>query len=253
MKVMSQRLLYLTFLTIINKIGPGRIRVTLAKIYRSLWDFKKITKLISNSCMASQTETLLSYGDSLLKKDDLFILESNGWLNDRLLNFAFEYMMNTVVTKAERQDILICCAEVVQLIKSCQSVYEMSIILSDLHLPEKEYIFLPEFDALPQTTKQFYHFDSLDHSNHHTAQHLSSQLSLLFGVENILIKAQSPKQQNGYDCGMYVIEMVEVILKDILCNQTINLSSVSEITGSQVSASRKSWSVIIKTLANSQD
>jgi len=52
---------------------------------------------------------------------------------------------------------------------------------------------------------------------------------------------------------MYVIEMVEVILKDILCNQTINLSSVSEITGSQVSASRKSWSVIIKTLANSQD
>jgi len=40
--------------------------------------------------MASQTETLLSYGDSLLKKDDLFILESNGWLNDRLLNFAFE-------------------------------------------------------------------------------------------------------------------------------------------------------------------
>lgn len=40
--------------------------------------------------VAQMSQHLLSYGDCLLDPEDLKLLEHNEWLNDKVIDFAFE-------------------------------------------------------------------------------------------------------------------------------------------------------------------
>lgn len=40
--------------------------------------------------MAGQGKIVLSYGDCLLRESDLRLLDKGGWINDKIIGFAFE-------------------------------------------------------------------------------------------------------------------------------------------------------------------
>lgn len=42
--------------------------------------------------MAGQGKIVLSYGDCLLRESDLRLLDKGGWINDKIIGFAFEWV-----------------------------------------------------------------------------------------------------------------------------------------------------------------
>lgn len=61
---------------------------------------------------ANSKRVILSYHDSLITQEEVRILETNGWLNDILIGFVFEYMEHEEVAK----DVLLVGPSVSQLI-----------------------------------------------------------------------------------------------------------------------------------------
>ncbi|XP_067934232.1 sentrin-specific protease 8-like [Watersipora subatra] len=210
---------------------------------------------------------LLSYGDCLLDEDDLKLLQGPHWLNDKLIGFAFEYMTNTL-SLASNSDIVLCCAEVVQLIKMCGNSQELALILESLDIKAKKHVFLPVNDnaSLEHTggshwsllvyegnSRSFTHYDSANQMNHSTSAHIASRLAPLLGVPADLPvqEGNSPTQENGYDCGVYVIEITKVLLKELMTGKSVSTSNgISDLSSSQIKQARKEWSEIILNLAS---
>jgi Ulp1 family protease len=57
--------------------------------------------------------------------------------------------------------------------------------------------------------KILYHFDSLSFSNDRTAKDIQKKFQIFFHENIQLINSRCPQQKNGFDCGLYVIVIVE--------------------------------------------
>ena len=180
---------------------------------------------------------ILSYGDSLLKKSDIYLLEKGHWLNDTLISFMFEYYQTEQYTG--RDEIAFLDPDVIQLIKLIPRD-EAGLVLSSLNLVSKELIFIPLNDnesaaaggthwSLLVWVKSGNHFELYDSMETsvvtHTATVVSRALAPHITEENFTISniLNTPVQKNQSDCGLYVIKLAELI-----CNHKIKSSNFLE-------------------------
>jgi len=179
---------------------------------------------------------ILSFGDSLLKKSDICLLEKGQWLNDKLISFMFEYYQTEQYTA--RDDIAFLDPDVIQLIKLIPRD-EAGFVLSSLNLGSKELIFIPLNDnesaaaggthwSLLVWVKSGNHFelyDSMGSSVTHTATVVSRTFAPHITEENFTISnvLNTPMQNNQSDCGLYVIKLAELI-----CNHKLNSNNFME-------------------------
>lgn len=141
---------------------------------------------------------------------------------------------------------------------------EIGIFVTPLDLPQKDHIFLAVNNNSSYSTvggshwsllvynkenQSFSHFDSMNRSNSMEAKQLVIQLQPLVtetGIANYVDEV-CPQQQNGYDCGLFV-----VCIAEFLCGKYISgdVSSIMEVvTQKSVSAKRQQLKEVIQELS----
>lgn len=168
-------------------------------------------------------ETYLSYEDVCLRISDVVLLRGPYWLNDQVITFACEYFTQSF----DQKRFAFVCPDTVQLIKFLD-IDDIPGILGPLELTGKELVFFPLNDNREteaggahwslltwHKTEGFRHFDSAGNSNLTVAKDVAGRLSsaLGFDLTKIHKKPSCPQQNNGFDCGVFVIGFMRNLAK----------------------------------------
>ncbi|EEY68625.1 SUMO protease, putative [Phytophthora infestans T30-4] len=180
---------------------------------------------------------VLNYHDVQLYESDAALFTGHQWLNDNAINFYLQYLTQTVA----RRDVLLMDPAVVScLLHQCEDEDEYQELAIGLDLTSKQLCIIPVTDndalgagsshwsLLLYSDGDFQHFDSSSGHNHHAARRLAESFEVLLraagkrrgsGFSRRLVEVQNaPQQQNGYDCGMYVL-----VLAEYFCRQHAEL------------------------------
>ncbi|KAK3605849.1 hypothetical protein CHS0354_002485 [Potamilus streckersoni] len=209
--------------------------------------------------MAEEDEIVLSFNDSIIRKSDMQLLDGPYWLNDRLIEFCFEYFEKEQFNHSADKLCLIG-PDVTQFIKLAPAE-EIAPFLEPLNLPEKQFIFLAVNDnqssdkaggthwsllVYIRNIQEFRHYDSQKGSNTEEARNLAYKLQPYVHApmgRMKFLEQDSPQQQNGYDCGVFVIATTEHLCKE-LC-EGYNISLMDMVNSSSVSKKRQQLKELI--------
>ncbi|UJR28617.1 hypothetical protein I4U23_009850 [Adineta vaga] len=167
---------------------------------------------------------LVSYHDSIVRVSNLKTLENSNWLDDNIITFAFEYLQyDSKFTRNYSNIFVFVTPPVVQLIKMSDNLFAEELLQS-IDFLEKKFLILPINDNRQVTAfagshwsllilsiqdKILYHFDSMSSANDRTAKDIQDKFRIFFHEQVQLINTRCPQQKNGFDCGLYVIVIVE--------------------------------------------
>lgn len=174
-------------------------------------------------------EKILSYNDVVLRRSDLDILSGPYYLNDRIIEFYLSYLSSSHPS----QDILLVPPSIAFWILQCPFAEALKDFLEPLHLSEKELVLFPVNNnedvnaaeggshwsllAYYRNANLFVHHDSCRSLNSEPAKKLYKAVVGYVGSSESGAKARflectdSPRQVNGYDCGLYVTAIARAI------------------------------------------
>ena len=204
---------------------------------------------------------VLDYHNSLLRKADLRLLEHPNWLNDTLINFAYEYFEYSTFSEYQSK-VAFIGPDTVQFLK-LGAEDDIAPCIESLGLLTKEVIFFAINDSQRDTdsgshwsvmlfnrdSQTFEHYDSMASNNRMAAKSVAWTLSDHIGVgaSEVPFKEMScPQQANSHDCGMYLICVTEMLAHHLLAGKPLNMEN---ITPKKVKESRKVWMERIRKLA----
>ena len=208
--------------------------------------------------------TVLSYGDCLIRKSDVAILNSCQWLNDQIIGFFFEYCQ-TELFKDSRLSFV--GPEVTQFIKIVNQS-EIAMFLDPLDIHSQNAIFFavnsntnPDLAGgshwsllvYLKITNTFHHFDSSRGFNSQAARILAKRLNryLIPRNEVNLIEADALQQNNGYDCGIHCIVNAEHVANHVKDGYS-DFSTLPDIDQLKISFGRSYMNQLISSLAAAQ-
>lgn len=172
-------------------------------------------------------EKALSYGDVLLRVSDVDLLRSpTAWLNDQIMDFYFEYLSREKYHGCE-SEVAFLSASVAFLVSN-STPSDLEVLLVPLDLSSKRLVFLavnnnPDVDsaggshwsllAFYRDGGGFHHYDSMEGCNADVARDLAMGMAVVMGMEPPfwVVEEKAPQQNNGYDCGLYVLAVVEAL------------------------------------------
>ncbi|KAL3616406.1 hypothetical protein CASFOL_039796 [Castilleja foliolosa] len=172
----------------------------------------------------SASDKILSYNDVVLRRSDLGILSGPYFLNDRIIEFYFSHL----ATLHPRDDILLVPPSIAFWIKECPDIASLKDFVDPLHLPKKDLIIFPINDnddveraeggthwsllVFERNANLFVHHDSSDGFNSAHARRVYRAVVSYTGCEAGYKEwYETPRQTNGYDCGLYVLAIARVI------------------------------------------
>ncbi|XP_001640237.2 sentrin-specific protease 8 [Nematostella vectensis] len=204
---------------------------------------------------------VLNFYESLLRKSDVALLEPGQWLNDNLIGFMFEYFEH-VEFRDGSKDLLFLSPGVTQLIKLTRGV-ELMAILEPLNLPKYQRVFFAvnnnevkmstggsHWSLLVYCKRSniFSHYDSLSEANSNAAKELANQVGLILKDPGPSYEeALCPQQENGSDCGVYVIGITEHLCKQCTGETTVKL--IDAVTPAAIARRRQQMKELIVKLA----
>eukprot|EP01018_Ginkgo_biloba_P037592 Gb_29482 [translate_table: standard] len=167
-------------------------------------------------------EKILSYGDVVLRRSDLKILQGPCFLNDRIIEFYFCYLSSL----SSRKMLLVgpCVSFWILNAPDIDSIQEC---VHPLKLPEQDLVIFPvnnnkdvgraeggtHWSLLVYHRKKnvFEHYDSFSGDNMLYARKLFAKIKDFMSpaVAAKLIEHFTPQQSNGYDCGLYALAIAK--------------------------------------------
>ncbi|MCJ1309964.1 hypothetical protein MMC25_003625 [Agyrium rufum] len=192
----------------------------------------------------SPDDPYLSYYDIRLMKEDIDCLK-NDWLTDNCIAFWEEFLEHEYLSKYPEQNHIVLLRPTMAFMLM-QTADPSTLAEALPNFSRTNYIFLPINDcrnvevaeggshwslllvSIPDRTA--FHYDSLNPSNASSANLATQQLSKLLRVSLRFMNLEdSPQQENGSDCGVFVcVEMKHLLLKRILgIGQTSKLRKAS--------------------------
>ncbi|KAJ6876533.1 NEDD8-specific protease 1 [Populus alba x Populus x berolinensis] len=204
-------------------------------------------------------EIVLSYKDVVLRVSDLNILKGPCYLNDQIIDFYFAYLSSSY--SADANDILLVPPSTSYWFANCQDQQSLvNDFVEPLKFSSKKLILFTvndneDFSAAERGThwsllvydrsqNYFLHFDSLPGMHRYHALKLykavkgfmgtASESSSKDGAKTLKMKAvgsaavpffkeaKTPQQTNGFDCGLYVMAIAEVICRWHSCERNGN-------------------------------
>ncbi|XP_066325687.1 NEDD8-specific protease 1-like [Miscanthus floridulus] len=177
-------------------------------------------------------ERVLSYGDVVLIRSDLAILRGPCFINDRIIAFYFAHLSADL---QDDDDLLLLPPSIPYLLSNLP---DSAAVADPLRLASRRLVLLPVNDnpdasiaeggshwtllildkATSPSAPRFVHHDSLPGApNLPVAARLADALRpLLSGSDSKrdtvpLIEGPTPRQTNGYDCGVYVMAIARAL------------------------------------------
>ncbi|GMR48243.1 hypothetical protein PMAYCL1PPCAC_18438, partial [Pristionchus mayeri] len=207
----------------------------------------------------SPLSRFLSYGSVVLDYEDLDLLLDGRWLNDRLITFATEYLMDQLnVDERERMELV--CASTCEMLKfspeftSWLADYRSRALVffivnnnRDPTRPGGSHWSLLIYD---KERNRFSYLDSLygpDTEDAEVIMHAAARHLCPPGTKPRLHKIPCPKQENTHDCGVMVIEFVRFMLKHgrKSAAKALEMLAVTRMDGEFMRECRKNWRTII--------
>jgi len=174
---------------------------------------------------------LLNYKSVCLRKSDISCYENYHYLNDLCISFYYEIIADKFM-KFE-SEILLLDPSSVSTIYFDDEIEDLRDCFGALNFEERKYIFIPVNDATDRyaygsgnhwalvfyakMTNTFYYLDSMKSYIKNTNE-ICRKINLLTGnfKDPTIKQVEIPKfQQNTFDCGVFVLNFTEVILKEI--------------------------------------
>lgn len=212
----------------------------------------------------------LSFHDVCLRESDVQVLRGPFWLNDTLISFCFEYFRQIQFADSEiSKKISFVTPDIVQLAKFYDTD-DLSPIVEALKWQDKELILFPVNDNSSSTeaggshwsllvyrkmTDTFEHFDSSSGSaNYKVAVQVARVVHPIFNQQNKkktkVTNINCPQQQNGYDCGVFLIVFSECVAQNFI-NGRNSTPTFHHIRQGDVAKYRQNLVEIIKSLKSS--
>ena len=215
----------------------------------------------------STDDLVLSYHDCLLRQSDVQLLHGPYWLNDALIGFYFEYLGQKY--EDLKSKFLFISPELTQLLKLTE-ITEYPVFLGPIEAKKTEFVFFPINDCNSRSSaggmhwslvvyskpeRTCFHFDSSKGFNLSVARDFSrSIMNYLIDGNGDFVEVECPQQQNGYDCGLFVLCFVDIITTTVVKNLAKYLKIVDinyENVRSIVSKKRMSLIALIDALRHS--
>ncbi|KAJ2730701.1 hypothetical protein IW152_005064 [Coemansia sp. BCRC 34962] len=177
-------------------------------------------------------ETLLfSYHDIAVYSGDPMSLREGQWLNDAMLSFYYEYLTHEILRGDN--SILLLKPTLVQCLRLQQDAKSLrSALPTDMHT--KELIFIPVNNSnnlvhveggsgshwsllvyVKHANPTYHYYDSMANMNYQYALAVKSKLdAILLGTAGPvppMITHSCPQQENGSDCGIFVILFTDLL------------------------------------------
>lgn len=213
-------------------------------------------------------EKILSYEDVVLRRSDLDILSGPFFLSDRIIEFYFSYLTKCYTS----EDILLVPPSITFWIKECPNLTSLKDFIEPLHLSRRKLILFPINDnddvslaeggshwsilAFERNANTFVHHDSsggCSNSGHARMVYIAVS-SFVDSSATYVESPNTPKQTNGYDCGLYVTAIAKTICDWYASNQQKNdkdlwFSAVKEqVTPYMVSNMRREILELVQSL-----
>ncbi|CAG8572523.1 8067_t:CDS:2 [Ambispora leptoticha] len=205
-------------------------------------------------------EIVLLYHDVVLYKDDFELLKDHQWLNDTCIEFYMEYLEKTKLTSQKdeqenRLTIFLLKPGLTYLISNIQDAqFLASAIPREIYMAD--IIFLPinnnqnptragggthwSLVVYLKAQQQFLHYDSAHEFNTVAAHVTVERIAALLDVKEIrFLQMLTPQQDNGTDCGVFVIAIIDHLVNRILTKSAgaanfvmdeMQISSANDIT-----------------------
>ncbi|EGZ10304.1 ubiquitin1-specific protease [Phytophthora sojae] len=177
---------------------------------------------------ARRRRQVLNYHDVQLYESDVALFSGRQWLNDNAVNFYLQFLTQTVAS----DDVLLMDPAVVScLLHQCEDEDEFQDLARGVNLAQRRLCLVPVTDndllggdsshwsLLLFAKGEFRHFDSSAGHNRHAARRVARSFEHLLkatgrhdgdGAADRVEEVQdAPQQQNGYDCGVYVLVLAE--------------------------------------------
>ena len=203
-------------------------------------------------------DKVLSFGDVVLRTSDLEILNGPYYINDRIIEFCF-----ADISRNLRRDIILVPPSISFWIANCPNDDSIGDVIDPLDLPNKNLIVFTINDnddvdvaeggnhwsvlVYDREGNLFVHHDSLHGINRDHAKKLYNKAKKFIGEGNSVrfVERETPRQENGYDCGLYVVAIVDVICRwhgqrDVGCEGGMWFEDVmSQVNGKKVGGMRR--------------
>nr|GMD09669.1 NEDD8-specific protease 1 [Ipomoea batatas] len=170
------------------------------------------------------SDKVLSYNDVVLRRSDLDILSGPYFLNDRVIEFYLSYLSSSFPS----EDVLLVSPSIAFWIKECPDAASVKDFVEPLHLSRRKLIIFPinnnsdvnlaeggthwSLLAFERNTNVFVHHDSSSGMNKWDAKRVYNAILPYTTTDASYIDyPDTPKQENGYDCGVYVLAIARVI------------------------------------------
>lgn len=175
-------------------------------------------------------DIVLIYRDRILRQSDVDLLRGPHWLNDAIIGFYFEYLSKQYGNA--NFNLKFVCSEISQMLK-LTDLPEYPIFLDPVDAKNNDFIFFPINDCnskvssggshwslmiFSKNEKACFHLDSSHAMNSSVARDFSKKIMdyLLSGVKGQFFEVDCPQQDNGYDCGLFVLSFSNSISEQVL-------------------------------------
>ncbi|OTB06705.1 hypothetical protein M426DRAFT_106473 [Hypoxylon sp. CI-4A] len=212
----------------------------------------------------SPTQPYLSYHDILLTYEDIKALK-NDWLTDNNIAFWEEFLEREVLSKYPQANIVLLRPSMTFLLMKEKDIQAIRIALPNFS--SITHIFLPVNDNRNVSQAEggshwslllvslidgvAFHYDSLEGANNNEAWEASRKLSTVLNRPlRFHYLPDSPTQENGSDCGVFVC----IIMRHLLTKRLLAVNAGEKISMSMAhkaidsAGARKEMLKIIETL-----
>ncbi|CAK7231364.1 hypothetical protein SCUCBS95973_007885 [Sporothrix curviconia] len=208
--------------------------------------------------------TYLSYHAVTLTNEDVRVLR-NGWLTDNNITFWEEYLEREVLPKYPQARICLLRASITLILMASESIDVARKALPDFRTTT--HIFMPISDAKDLSRSESgshwslllvsvidgvaFHYDSMGTSNLREARNVTARMAVLLG-RHLRFRHidDTPQQDNGNDCGVFVCVLMRFLLVKRLLNAHAREKVSMSLGGKMIDAQggRKEMLRIIENL-----
>uniref|UniRef100_A0A7E4WAR4 ULP_PROTEASE domain-containing protein n=1 Tax=Panagrellus redivivus TaxID=6233 RepID=A0A7E4WAR4_PANRE len=198
---------------------------------------------------------VLSYDSVDLFASDQYSLRRRGWLTDAVVTFAAQFLRDELISDDKRNMVEVLAAAVTECIKF---INPMEQAVQDIGLSSKRYNFFLVNDNMNPSMigggthwsllvydprrRGFVFLDSRPSVVDSTLQLLADNIAAAMGLEHLPIEMPPcPKMDINGDCGVYLIEFIKGIFKQLNEENFENPYIFEQLSQDDINRSRKYW------------